>query len=109
MARPQEFRALPQAVTAAGCWRDWRREELTPHDGLVRADHPVLRSILERTQSASSLRRLLDRKSVVEGKSVSVRVALGGRRIIKKKKKHQQNYCTLALNTHNANYEPEIN
>src|SRR3546814_622229 len=59
MARPQEFRALPQAVTAAGCWRDWRREELTPHDGLVRADHPVLRSILERTQSASSLRRLL--------------------------------------------------
>src|SRR3546814_16533347 len=29
----------------------------------------------------------LDRKSVVEGKSVSVRVDLGGRRIIKKKKK----------------------
>src|SRR3546814_16982409 len=28
----------------------------------------------------------VDRKSVVEGKSVSVRVALGGRRIIKKKK-----------------------
>src|SRR3546814_17200655 len=31
-----------------------------------------------------------DRKSVVEGKSVSVRVALGGRRIIKKKKNRQQ-------------------
>src|SRR3546814_12156413 len=30
---------------------------------------------------------ILDRKSVVEGKSVSVRVDLGGRRIIKKKKK----------------------
>src|SRR3546814_11539103 len=29
----------------------------------------------------------LDRKSVVSGKSVSVRVDLGGRRIIKKKKK----------------------
>src|SRR3546814_13457611 len=29
----------------------------------------------------------VDRKSVVEGKSVSVRVALGGGRIIKKKKK----------------------
>src|SRR3546814_13636088 len=29
---------------------------------------------------------LIDRKSVVEGKSVSVRVDLGGRRIIKKKK-----------------------
>src|SRR3546814_13129405 len=31
-----------------------------------------------------------DRKSVVEGKSVSVRVDLGGRRIIKKKKKKRQ-------------------
>src|SRR3546814_13085803 len=31
-----------------------------------------------------------DRKSVVEGKSVSVRVDLGGRRIIKKKKKQEQ-------------------
>src|SRR3546814_17246518 len=30
----------------------------------------------------------IDRKSVVEGKSVSVRVDLGGRRIIKKKKKY---------------------
>src|SRR3546814_21009555 len=33
-----------------------------------------------------SLGRLLDRKSVVSGKSVSVRVDLGGRRIIKKNK-----------------------
>src|SRR3546814_17847385 len=31
----------------------------------------------------------LDRKSVVEGKSVSVRVGLGGRRIIKKKNKNK--------------------
>src|SRR3546814_14240138 len=30
-----------------------------------------------------------DRKSVVEGKSVSVRVDLGGRSIIKKKKEHK--------------------
>src|SRR3546814_14201427 len=37
---------------------------------------------------------VIDRKSVVEGKSVSVRVDLGGRRIIKKKKqitnKHEE-------------------
>src|SRR3546814_11105677 len=33
----------------------------------------------------------LDRKSVVEGKSVSVRVDLGGSRIIKKKKKKYRN------------------
>src|SRR3546814_17529232 len=32
-----------------------------------------------------------DRKSVVKGKSVSVRVDLGGRRIIKKKKKYNTN------------------
>src|SRR3546814_15644605 len=32
------------------------------------------------------LRGIIDRKSVVSGKSVSVRVDLGGRRIIKKKK-----------------------
>src|SRR3546814_13900313 len=35
----------------------------------------------------SGLRFEIDRKSVVSGKSVSVRVDLGGRRIIKKKKK----------------------
>src|SRR3546814_19893754 len=32
----------------------------------------------------------IDRKSVVSGKSVSVRVDLGGRRIIKKKEKDEQ-------------------
>jgi hypothetical protein len=58
-ARPQEFRALPQAVSAAACWRNWLREEITPHDGLVRADHAVIQAILARTQSASSLRKLL--------------------------------------------------
>src|SRR3546814_15043518 len=35
----------------------------------------------------AELRRRVDRKSVVEGKSVSVRVDLGGRRIIKKTNK----------------------
>src|SRR3546814_12919874 len=35
--------------------------------------------------------RLEDRKSVVSGKSVSVRVDLGGRRIIKKKKTERRN------------------
>src|SRR3546814_20886845 len=34
-----------------------------------------------------------DRKSVVWGKSVSVRVDLGGRRIIKKKKQQKINQC----------------
>jgi hypothetical protein len=58
-ARPLEFRGLPQALATSSCWRDWQRDEMTPHDGLVRADHPVMRAILDRTQSASSLRQLL--------------------------------------------------
>ena len=59
MARPQEFQAIPQAVSARSCWRNWWSEELTPHDGLIRAGHPVLQSSLARTQSASSLTQLL--------------------------------------------------
>src|SRR3546814_2373974 len=42
----------------------------------------------EPLDSAGGLRRG-DRKSVVEGKSVSVRVTLGCRRILKKKQKHE--------------------
>ena len=59
MARPHEFRRLPQAVAASNCWSDWLSKEITPHDGVVRPDHPVIQAILERTQSASSLRLLL--------------------------------------------------
>ena len=59
MARPQEFRALPQALAASDCWFNWRRAELTPHDGVVRPEHPVLRAILDRIQSANSLSQLL--------------------------------------------------
>lgn len=59
MARLQEFAADPQAASAQGCWRDWRRAEITAHDGLVRTDHPLVLAILARTQSARSLRRLL--------------------------------------------------
>lgn len=59
MARPQEFTHEPQAAAAASCWRNWHRREITPHDGLVRSDHPLLLAILGRTQSASSLRLLL--------------------------------------------------
>jgi len=59
MARPQEFVQEPQAISATTGWRNWHRKEITPHDGLVRADHPLLLAILNRTQSASSLRLLL--------------------------------------------------
>src|SRR3546814_18918898 len=42
-----------------------------------------------------------DRKSVVEGKSVSVRVDLGGRRIIKKQIRHKPAYITSSTPIHN--------
>ena len=59
MARPQEFAADPQALSARSCWRDWRMADVTAHDGLVRSDHPLVLAILARTQSASSLKTLL--------------------------------------------------
>jgi len=59
MARPKEFAIDPQAVSARTCWRDWRLTNMTSHDGLVRPDHPLLVAILDRTQSASSLKTLL--------------------------------------------------
>ncbi|WP_320203689.1 PD-(D/E)XK nuclease family protein [Agrobacterium rosae] len=59
MARPEEFAVDPQATRARACWRDWRLADITPHDGLVRPDHPLILAILARTQSASSLKTLL--------------------------------------------------
>jgi hypothetical protein len=59
MARRQEFASDPQAISAQSCARDWRRSEITAHDGLIRADHPLVLAILDRSQSASSLKTLL--------------------------------------------------
>ncbi|WP_339913385.1 PD-(D/E)XK nuclease family protein [uncultured Brevundimonas sp.] len=59
MARRDEFAGTAQAESALAAWRDWHRPEITAHDGRIRPDHPLLLAILERTQSASSLRRLL--------------------------------------------------
>jgi hypothetical protein len=59
LARPAEFRDSVQAVSAAACWNNWHRAELTAHDGLVSPDHPALRYLAGRTQSASSLSKLL--------------------------------------------------
>ncbi len=59
LARTGEFSATPQAASASSCWEDWHRLEVTPHDGIVRPDHPVVLAILDRVQSASSLKTLL--------------------------------------------------
>ena len=59
VARREEFAKDEQAIRGTACWDDWRREELTPHDGLVRPDHPALTAMLGRVQSANSLKALL--------------------------------------------------
>ena len=59
MACPDEFAASPRAASSNACWHDWHRPEITAHDGLVRADHPILKTALARQHSASSLKALL--------------------------------------------------
>ena len=58
-ARPQEFSGTEQARAALACWRNWHRPDLTPNDGLLRTDHPVIQVILGRRYSATSLQKLL--------------------------------------------------
>jgi hypothetical protein len=58
-ARPAEFDELPAAISAISCWIDWHTGRLTPNDGLIRRDHPVVMAALRRQQSATSLVKLL--------------------------------------------------
>ena len=46
-------------MSAITCWIDWHTGRLTPHDGLIRHDHPVVTAALQRQQSATSLVKLL--------------------------------------------------
>lgn len=59
LARPDEFAETDQAIAAISAWKNWHKQELTAHDGMIRSDHPVLVNITSRVQSATSLRRLL--------------------------------------------------
>jgi len=58
-ARPAEFEDLPAARSARSCWIDWHTERLTAHDGLIKANHPLIVASLNRRQSATSLTKLL--------------------------------------------------
>src|SRR5262249_21175634 len=59
LARPSEFSKLPIAVSGLACWRDWHRNELTAHDGLIAPAHPRLSKLLERPLSPTALKMLL--------------------------------------------------
>lgn len=59
LARPQDAREKPRIRSALSCWSDWNLAEITPHDGRVRDHHSLIKQTLLRTQSATSLARLL--------------------------------------------------
>lgn len=59
MARPKEAILSHPLVGGLNCWKAWRTEGATAHDGVVRPDHPVIRQAMTRVQSATSLRLLL--------------------------------------------------
>src|SRR3546814_18412073 len=66
----------------------------------VKAFNGLGTSVANHKKKGDKLMVVGDRKSVVEGKSVSVRVDLGGRRIIKKKKKRTRPVTPAMYGTH---------
>src|SRR3546814_16721887 len=76
-----------------------------PRDRLRRAFWAGIRILMfghAVSRAFSRIVQILDRKSVVWGKSVSVRVDLGGRRIIKKKKiKYMPKYSSIIFEPNN--------
>jgi hypothetical protein len=60
LARPQDAGQLQHVRQTQLCWRNWHREgTYTAHDGLVSANHPAITAALARTQSTTTLQRLL--------------------------------------------------
>src|SRR3546814_6627098 len=87
------YRIVPPdhgAEIAAGC-KLVVKPAIDDHECFALADFPVHNAGQVNACLAHEPAAELDRKSVVEGKSVSVRVDLGGRRIIKKQTKKQTN------------------
>src|SRR3546814_11343936 len=76
--RQQQIHWMPEEVPLGEDCRDWA-QKLTDHE------RNLLTQIFRFFTQADV--EVQDRKSVVSGKSVSVRLDLGGRGIIKKKKK----------------------
>src|SRR3546814_11187472 len=78
---------LLRAVEAVVAWRSTRSARRSTASGTpTRRAASAMPASAAGSPSNSASVAARDRKSVVEGESVSVRVDLGGRRIIKKKK-----------------------
>ena len=58
-AQPEDLDEDPSAKRALACWRNWRSGRVTEHDGLIRANHPLINHILSKPASATSLTRML--------------------------------------------------
>lgn len=59
-ARPADAGKQPQVRSSRACWRAWQDSDRhTAHDGLVRANHPLIVGALAEVQSTTSLHRLL--------------------------------------------------
>ncbi|CAN7728754.1 PD-(D/E)XK nuclease family protein [Mesorhizobium sp. LjRoot246] len=59
-ARPADAGKHPQVRSSRACWRAWQDSDShTAHDGLVRANHPLILDALAEVQSTTSLHRLL--------------------------------------------------
>src|SRR3546814_13421473 len=66
---------------------------------IIREDNrAIVRAASAASKAADYLLAFRDRKSVVEGKSVTVRVDLGGRRIIKKNKRQSIDKESIVTN-----------
>ncbi|MFL6603054.1 MAG: PD-(D/E)XK nuclease family protein [Steroidobacteraceae bacterium] len=59
VARPSDATQHPRIQSALACWTDWNDSKVTAHDGLVRKHHSIIERAIQRTQSATSLARLL--------------------------------------------------
>ena len=59
LARPADAAAHPRIRSALACWMNWTDSKVTAHDGLVREHHSIIQRAIQRTQSATSLARLL--------------------------------------------------
>src|SRR3546814_11740367 len=92
---------LPKAARFAGLWvRRGRAQWASVRSELERelAADELKRSLRETEDAMRDIDASVDRKSVVSGKGVSVRVDLGGRRIIKKKKPVQHKILKHTIN-----------
>ena len=59
LARPDEFEVSTQLQSANQCWHNWQRPELTPHDGIIAPNQPLIERCLSQTFSATRLKTMV--------------------------------------------------